>query len=53
MMYPEKAAILGPFFHLNAGFFMGLYFVISTLFLPAANESKGAALTRGPHSALT
>ena len=39
---PERAAILGPFFAVNAAFFMGLFFFISGYFLPAASDRKGA-----------
>lgn len=38
---PERAAILGPFFAVNAAFFMGLFFFISGYFLPAAYDRKG------------
>ncbi|MEM1241818.1 MAG: acyltransferase family protein, partial [Cyanobacteria bacterium P01_H01_bin.26] len=38
---PERAAILGPFFAVNAAFFMGLFFFISGYFLPAAHDRKG------------
>lgn len=38
---PERAAILGPFFAVNAAFFMGLFFLISGYCLPAAYDSKG------------
>jgi len=38
---PERAAILGPFFAVNAAFFMGLFFFISGYFLPAACDRKG------------
>ena len=38
---PERAAILGPFFAVNAAFFMGLFFFISGYFLPAAGDRKG------------
>ncbi len=40
---PERAAILGPFFSVNAAFFMGLFFLISAYFLPAAFDRKGTA----------
>src|SRR5205814_9663957 len=40
---PERAPILGPFFAVNASFFMGLFFLISALFLPASLDRKGAA----------
>ena len=40
---PERAAILGPFFTVNASFFMGLFFLLSAYFLPAAYDRKGAA----------
>ncbi|MBV1775480.1 acyltransferase [Burkholderiaceae bacterium DAT-1] len=32
---------LGPFFHINASFFMGLFFLISGYFTPGAVDSKG------------
>jgi glucans biosynthesis protein C len=38
----ERAAILGPFFTVNASFFMGLFFLISGYFLPGAYDRKGA-----------
>ncbi len=38
----ERAAILGPFFSVNAGFFMGLFFLVSAYFLPGAYDRKGA-----------
>ena len=37
----ERAAILGPFFAVNAAFFMGLFFFISGYFLPATYDRKG------------
>jgi len=39
---PQRAAILGPFFAVNAAFFMGLFFMISAYFLPTSFERKGA-----------
>ncbi|MBE9100375.1 acyltransferase family protein [Vacuolonema iberomarrocanum] len=41
---PERAQILGAFFAVNAGFFMGLFFLISGYFLPASFNRKGASL---------
>lgn len=38
----ERAAVLGPFFAVNAAFFMGLFFLISGYFLPRAYDRKGA-----------
>ena len=38
---PEQAVIFGPFFAVNAAFFMGLFFFISGYFLPAACDRKG------------
>jgi len=38
----QRAGILGPFFSVNAGFFMGLFFLISGLFVPSAFDRKGA-----------
>src|SRR5215207_3016513 len=40
---PSRAAILGPFFSVNAAFFMGLFFVIAGYFVPYAYDRKGAA----------
>ncbi|MGF1520778.1 MAG: acyltransferase family protein [Leptolyngbyaceae cyanobacterium] len=40
---PERAAILGPFFAVNAAFFMGLFFFISGYFLPGAGDRKGTS----------
>jgi hypothetical protein len=40
---PQRAAILGPFFAVNAGFFMGLFFLISAYFVPASFDRKGAS----------
>jgi peptidoglycan/LPS O-acetylase OafA/YrhL len=39
---PERAGILGPFFAVNASFFMGLFFLISAYFLPQAFDRTGA-----------
>src|SRR5262249_4810428 len=39
---PTRAAILGPFFSVNASFFMGLFFLISGYCLPRAYDQKGA-----------
>lgn len=39
---PERAGVLGPFFAVNAAFFMGLFFLISGYFLPRAYDRKGA-----------
>ena len=39
----ERAALLGPFFAVNAAFFMGLFFLLSGYFLPASVERKGGA----------
>jgi fucose 4-O-acetylase-like acetyltransferase len=33
--------MLGPFFHVNASFFMGLFFLISAYFLPISYDRKG------------
>lgn len=43
VMHAEKFRLLGPFFHINASFFMGLFFLVSGYFLPAAYERRGAA----------
>ena len=40
--HAEKFALLGPFFHINASFFMGLFFLMSGYFMPAAVDRKGA-----------
>jgi hypothetical protein len=39
----QRAGILEPFFSVNAGFFMGLFFLISGLFVPGGFDRKGAA----------
>jgi len=39
---PERSALLGPFFAVNAAFFMGLFFLISGYFVPRAYDRKGA-----------
>lgn len=38
----ERAAILGPFFAVNAAFFMGLFFLLAGFFTPGAYDRKGA-----------
>ncbi|MBE9139200.1 acyltransferase family protein [Nodosilinea sp. LEGE 07088] len=38
---PERAAILGPFFAVNAAFFMGLFFFIAGYFVPPACDRNG------------
>ena len=43
MTHAVKERMLGPFFHVNASFFMGLFFLISAYFLPAAFDRKGPA----------
>ncbi len=40
---PERTRVLGPFFAVNAAFFMGLFFLISGYFLPGAYDRKGTA----------
>jgi surface polysaccharide O-acyltransferase-like enzyme len=40
---PERSALLGPFFPVNAAFFMGLLFLLSGYFVPRSYERKGAA----------
>ncbi|MDP9371195.1 MAG: acyltransferase [Chloroflexota bacterium] len=40
---PEHTRALGPFFAVNAAFFMGFFFLISGYFLPGAYDRKGAA----------
>lgn len=40
----ERSAILGPFFSVNAAFFMGLFFLIAGYFVPAPYERKGVNL---------
>ena len=37
----ERAALLGPFFSVNAAFFMGLFFLVSAYFLPGTYDRKG------------
>jgi glucans biosynthesis protein C len=37
----QRAAILGPFFSVNAAFFMGLFFLLAGYFLPATYDRKG------------
>jgi len=39
---PTRAALLGPFFGVNAAFFMGLFFLLAGLFTPAAFDRKDA-----------
>ena len=39
---PERAWVLGPFFSVNAAFFMGLFFLVAGYFLPGAFDRKGA-----------
>ncbi len=41
---PERSALLGPFFSVNASFFMGLFFLISGYFVPRAFDRKGAGI---------
>ncbi|WP_374349440.1 acyltransferase [Chitinimonas sp.] len=41
--HAEKLALLGAFFHINASFFMGLFFLISGYFIDAAYQRKGVA----------
>lgn len=36
-----RSAVLGPFFAVNAAFFMGLFFFIAALFVPMSLERKG------------
>ena len=43
LFHAEKFRLLGPFFHINASFFMGLFFLISGYFLQAAYERRGPA----------
>jgi glucan biosynthesis protein C len=38
----KQAGILGPFFGVNAAFFMGLFFLVSAFFVPSSFERKGA-----------
>ena len=40
---PERTALLGPFFAVNAAFFMGFFFLISGYFVPGSLARKGAA----------
>ena len=39
----ERTGLLGPFFAVNAGFFMGLFFLISGYFVPGSIQRKGLA----------
>jgi glucan biosynthesis protein C len=41
---PERSPLLGPFFGVNAAFFMGLLFLISGYFVPGAFDRKGAGV---------
>ncbi len=41
LTHPEHARMLGPFFHVNASFFMGLFFFVSAFFMPGAYDRKG------------
>jgi glucan biosynthesis protein C len=43
----ERSPLLGPFFAVNAAFFMGLFFFISGYFVPPAFDRKGAATFLG------
>ena len=43
LSHAEKFGLLGPFFHINASFFMGLFFLMAGYFMPAAVDRKGAA----------
>lgn len=38
---PERSALLGPFLSVNAGFFMGLFFLLSGYFVPGSLARKG------------
>jgi len=49
--HAEHAAILGPFFHVNASFFMGLFFLISGYFLPGAGAGAVAVAVAGKGTA--
>ncbi len=42
LTHAEHERMLGPFFHVNASYFMALFFLISAYFLPRAYERKGA-----------
>jgi glucan biosynthesis protein C len=39
----QHSALLEPFFAVNAAFFMGLFFLVSGLFVPQSFDRKGAA----------
>ncbi len=41
LTHAEHWRMLGPFFHVNASFFMGLFFFLSAFFLPGAYDRKG------------
>ena len=40
----ERSALLGPFFTVNAAFFMGLFFLISGYFVPRTFDRKGTTI---------
>lgn len=40
----ERSAVLGPFFSVNAAFFMGLFFSDSWIFCPQTLRAKGGKL---------
>lgn len=41
---PERTPLLGPFFPVNAAFFMGLFFLLSGYFIPGSFDRKGAGI---------
>jgi len=41
---PERTPLLGPFFPVNAAFFMGLFFLISGYFIPGSFDRKGVGV---------
>src|ERR1051326_292015 len=40
----QRSSILGPFFSVNAAFFMGLFFLISAYSLPSSFDRQGAVM---------
>lgn len=40
---PDRWSWLGPFFYVNASFFMGLFFFLSAYFVPGSYDRKGGA----------
>lgn len=40
--YPQHERMLGPFFHTNASYFMGFFFLLAAYFVPPAFDKKGS-----------